>query len=475
MRFRSAPLVAAAAALLFVSPQPARAQIDPAFKLSTTSPQAATEFKAGLKDYENLSVQSAASHFEAAAKADPNFGLARVLFAGTTGTLTATQQNAELNRGVADAARANTNELLLAAAYREGFLNHPKEAGALFNAAAQLMPSDKLLAFASAGGMSATPLPGIRDFIAKNPDYSPAYNSLAYMSWTEGDKTGALAAAKRQIELSPNTPNPHDSYAELLQWNGNFPEATAQYKEAASMSPKFPDAYAGLAEVEALQGHYDQARVYLNQAIANSWTPQEKLQYRRQIAGTYALEGGPPAGLVGQLEAMATEAKALQNARFVSVNYAQLAAAQAAAGNTAAAHQALAMAKAASPEVAWPVHYYGAVAHGLLKHWAPANEELKALKAMATSDPASRDYAAAAEGFFATQQGRPADALKTLMAADTTNLLVMNRIAEAHAALGHSAEAAAWYNRINADRALSLADFPGVNSRRRARIATAKK
>jgi tetratricopeptide (TPR) repeat protein len=474
MRFRFTPLVAAAA-LLFVNPQSARAQIDPSFKVSTTSPQATAEFNAGLRDYENLSSESAASHFDAASKADPSFGLARVLFAGTTTSLTAAQQNVELNRGVADAAHASTNELLLAAAYREGFLNHQKEAGTLFNAAAQLMPADKLLAFATAGGVSAAPLPGVRKFVTKYPDYAPAYNSLAYLLWTEGDKAGALAAAKRQVELNPNAPNPHDTYAEILQWNGNFPEATAHYKQAASMSPRFPEAYAGLAEVEALQGHYDQARSYLNQAIANAWTPQEKVGYMRQIAGTYALEGGPPAGLDKQLESIAAEAKAQQNARTVAVNYAQLAAAEAAAGNTAAAHQALAMAKSASPEVPWPVHYYGAVAHGYLKHWAPANEELNALKAMATSDPGSRDYAAAAEGFLATQQGRPADALKSLMAADTTNLLVMNRIAEAHAALGHSAEAAAWYNRINADRALSLADFPGVNSRRRARIATAKK
>jgi len=49
---------------------------------------------------------------------------------------------------------------------------------------------------------------------------------------------------------------------------------------------------------------------------------------------------------------------------------------------------------------------------------------------------------------------------------------VMNRIAEAHAALGHTAEAAAWNNRVNASYALNLGDFTNVNSRRRARLAT---
>jgi hypothetical protein len=59
------------------------------------------------------------------------------------------------------------------------------------------------------------------------------------------------------------------------------------------------------------------------------------------------------------------------------------------------------------------------------------------------------------------------------MAADTTDVLVMSRIAEAHAALGHPAEANAWYARINNNYALNLWDFPSANARRRARVATA--
>jgi hypothetical protein len=47
----------------------------------------------------------------------------------------------------------------------------------------------------------------------------------------------------------------------------------------------------------------------------------------------------------------------------------------------------------------------------------------------------------------------------------------MNRIAEAHAALGHPAQASAWNHRVNADFALNLGDFTNVNSRRRAKVA----
>jgi tetratricopeptide (TPR) repeat protein len=319
-------------------------------------------------------------------------------------------------------------------------------------------------------------VPQLRDYIAKNPDYGPAYNAYAYGLWLLGDQAGAEQAAKRQVELNPNAPNPHDTYAEILQWNGKFPEATAEYLRAATTSPRFPEAYAGLAEVEALQGHYDQARSYLNQAIANAWTPQQKLGYLRQIAGTYPLQGDAPDAFLKALEAVANEAKAQQNARAAAIATAQQATVYAAGGNASAAHQALAAAKTASADVPWQVDYYGAIAHGLLKHWVPANQEINALKAKAVTDQTvSGDMVAAAQAFLATQQGRPAEALKILSTADTTNFLVMNRTAEAHAALGHAAEAARWNDKINSNYQLNLADFTSVNSRRRAKLAAAVK
>ena len=173
-----------------------------------------------------------------------------------------------------------------------------------------------------------------------------------------------------------------------------------------------------------------------------------------------------------QLDAVASEAKAQNNRQAAALAYAQLSAAQANAGNSAAALQSLAMAKAASPDVPWAVYFYGAMSQAMLKHWAPAGHELATLKEKAATDASvSADMVAAAEGFQLTQQGKAADALRILMAADTTNPLVMNRIAEAHAALGHAADAATWNARVTSNYALNLADYPSVNARRRARGA----
>ncbi|HEX9220670.1 MAG TPA: hypothetical protein VF858_09305, partial [Gemmatimonadaceae bacterium] len=211
---RLTSILTAAALLACLTPLAAKSQTDTALKLTTTVPQAAAEFRAGVNDWQNFSPEASASHFAAAIKADPNFGLARVMYANAAtvaGELTRAKALSEINRGVADAAaHGNTHELLLAAAYREAFQNNQRVAGELFAAAAHLMPADRMAA-ANAIGATAdpnNPVPALRDFIARNPDYAPAYNTYAYNLWTQGDRAAALAAAKKQIELNPNAPNP---------------------------------------------------------------------------------------------------------------------------------------------------------------------------------------------------------------------------------------------------------------------------
>ncbi|HJQ52569.1 MAG TPA: tetratricopeptide repeat protein [Gemmatimonadaceae bacterium] len=466
MSARSTRRIAALASLVF-APLTATSQADPAFKASTTNATAANEFRIGVRDMQNLSLDAALQHFQTAINADPNFGLARVLYA-SFGPLTPQQVETEANRAVADAARANTNELVLAAAYREAALGHNTAAAALFTAAAKMIPNDPLVAWQAAGGFGA-PITATREFVASHPDYPLGYNTLAYQAWFDGDRAASLAAAKKQIEILADAPNPYDTYAELLQWSGDFAGAATQYRKAAATAPRFPEAYAGLAEVAALQGQYDQARTYLNQAIANSWTPRQKLGYMRQIVGTYALQGTSAADITRALEAAIAESKAQNVPKQTALLYSELATVQANAGNVNAAHQSIAMARAADKDVSWNVHYFGGMAHGLMKHWAPFGEELSAMKAQAAADPTvPAVFVKALEGYQLTQQGKPADALTVLMSADTTNVLIMSRIAEAHAAMGHADVAAAWNDRINKDYSLALGDFTNVNSRRRA-------
>ena len=65
--------------------------------MKTTNATAASEFRAGMTDAQNISFESAAAHFKAATNADPNFGLARVLYASTYGLSPDAQKQIALN------------------------------------------------------------------------------------------------------------------------------------------------------------------------------------------------------------------------------------------------------------------------------------------------------------------------------------------------------------------------------------------
>jgi hypothetical protein len=133
------------------------------------------------------------------------------------------------------------------------------------------------------------------------------------------------------------------------------------------------------------------------------------------------------------------------------------------------------MAKDIASRDAWWPHYYASAALSNLQEWDQATSELSALESMAASHPdLPHDLVAIAKGLMLTRQRKHAEALKVLMTADTTNLVVMNRIAEVHSALGHSADATMWNKRILDNYNLSLEDVREANARRRAREEIAR-
>jgi len=439
----------------------------------TANPDAIVHFRAGWSATEMLNSEGAAKHLKLAVDKDPGFGLARAMYAAQLGG-SPESQKAELDRAVADAAKGSTGELLLTMAVRERALNRPAAAAALWKAASALVPSDPFIAFtalqAATGTTPAARLPGGKANSTRFPDHAPAYNTIAYGSWAANDHAGALAAAMKQVSLLAKDPNPHDTYAELLQWDGKLSDAAVHYQEAVTIEPSFTEGYIGLAEVAALQGQYDRARGYVNQAISHSTLPAQKLAYMRDIAGIYALQGDRKSN-EGQLSAVVTEAKAQGNTRLAAIVYAQLAASAGARGDAKASHAYLDLANSTFSGKAAPIGFFAAMAHGQLKHWAPAAAAIEAAKA-APDAAAFAGRIAAAQAFLVTAQGKPADAIALLSSADLTDPVVEGRLAEAYAASGRPADASKLQQQIMSDYALTLVDWAAANARYRARIAT---
>ncbi len=267
-------------------------------KLTTTVAAAEAEYLAGLSDITNVFAARGATRLKRALELDPRLGLARVIYATSAAGLPRTEREAEIERGVADAARGSAVEGLFALAWRETFTGNGARAFDLLNAAAELVPGDADVGYYRA--LASINVPGntvvdqvraFRTFIRSFPDYAPARNILAYRLWATGDRAGAFAEVQEYLRLVPSHPNAHDSFAELLQWDGRFEEAIAHYRRAAELDAGFINATIGVAEVQTLMGRGDDARKTLETVGAAATTPAARANNFRRIALTFVREG----------------------------------------------------------------------------------------------------------------------------------------------------------------------------------------
>jgi tetratricopeptide (TPR) repeat protein len=123
-----------------------------------------------------------------------------------------------------------------------------------------------------------------------NPNYAAAYNELGYAYSALGDHEKAISTMKRYVELLPNEPNPHDSYAELNRLAGRYDEALKHYREALKIMPSFTSSQLGLGDTYALMGDQKKAREEYDKAIAQETSARDKLDEKFQRALTYVRE-----------------------------------------------------------------------------------------------------------------------------------------------------------------------------------------
>lgn len=279
--------------------------------LTTASAEARdATYMAGV-NYFNIHFARAAELAKQAMAADPTLGMARALYAwANPPELTPAQRAAELDRAVADGARASVGELLATAAIRAVALNRP-EANVLLDALIALLPEDPIPPYVRGlrAGDPAQVVMHMEAVTMKFPDFPPAWNILAYQRWATGNRDGALAAVETYVRLLPDHPNSHDSYGEILQFAGRLPEALQHYERVVQIDPTFAGGQTGIAEVHMLMGHPSVARDAYAKWAAAVPTPGGKLAARASAALMYVLEGKPNDALRA-LSAIASEAEA---------------------------------------------------------------------------------------------------------------------------------------------------------------------
>lgn len=285
------------AALSLVPASIAQAQpgAPPATKLELThvAAPARAAFMAGVMDLANVHFARGLSRMEEALRLEPSFGLARVLWA-MQAPMDAAARATELDRGVADAARGSVGEATFAMALRANRLGRRAEAQGLFKTARALLPADPIVAnYASPVMVNSNEelTMALRQLTVDFPDWAAPYNSLAYSLYRGGDRAGALVAVKKYMDLAPNHPNSHDSYAELMQWEGRFDEAVAHYRQALTLDPAYAAGYTGIADARQQQGRGADARAALTEGLGQADTPAAKVSLHRLMAFSHAYDG----------------------------------------------------------------------------------------------------------------------------------------------------------------------------------------
>jgi len=286
-----------AVAALVVNPAAAAAQEEYAtlasLEVTTESEMAAERFWAGMENFENIFFLGGAEHMQAALEADAEFGLAHVLYGRWAPGLRGSERQEMISKGIAMMNDASTAEVLFATALKEWQAGNTEEAKAAVQAAASMVPGDPHVAFYAAWiegiGDNFASVMAMREMTERFPDFAPAYNILGYGLFNAGDQEGALKAMRTYVKLNPDHPNPHDSYAELLQRGGRLPAAKAEYEKAIALDPNYQAAYVGLAEVAFLMGDRDQTYSYLKTAIEKATSEQGRLNAQRALAAAYLM------------------------------------------------------------------------------------------------------------------------------------------------------------------------------------------
>ena len=133
----------------------------------------------------------------------------------------------------------------------------------------------------------------------------------------------AEKAFKKYVELIPNDPNPHDSYAELLMKRGRFDESIKAYEKALSIDPNFVNSYVGIGNDYLAMGKTDQARAAFGKLAARARNTGERRLAHFWNAASYVHDGATDKA-IDELKAGFALAEAAHDAGTMSGDLVQM-------------------------------------------------------------------------------------------------------------------------------------------------------
>ena len=214
----------------------ARAAATDKVPVTTSSPEARDLYLKGRELAEKLRATDGRKFYEQAVAKDADFALAHLGLANTAGT---TREFIDaVTRAAALAGRVSEGEKHMVLGLDAAMKGNVEEVLAHYKELVRLFPNDErahtLLGNLHFGRQEYDA--AVKEFVratAIDPSFSQPYNQLGYAYRFLDKMDDAEAAFKKYVQLIPDDPNPHDSYAELLMKRGRFAESIAAYEKGA--------------------------------------------------------------------------------------------------------------------------------------------------------------------------------------------------------------------------------------------------
>ncbi|NIP43241.1 MAG: tetratricopeptide repeat protein [candidate division Zixibacteria bacterium] len=262
--------------------------------ITTNSETALKEFLKGRDLFEQLRAQESRKHFQNAVAEDPEFALAHLYLAQALPTAKGFFE--ELNKAVALKDQVSEGERFWILGLQAGSNGDPVLQEKYYSKLIMAYPNDErghvlYATFLFGQQRYADAVSAYNKAVAIDPDYAPTYNMLGYSHRFLEDYERAEKAFQKYIELIPNDPNPHDSYAELLMKMGKYEKSIEHYKKALSVNPDFIASHIGIATNYNFLNKHESARKEIKAIYANAKDDGQRRAAQFCMAVSYADQG----------------------------------------------------------------------------------------------------------------------------------------------------------------------------------------
>jgi tetratricopeptide (TPR) repeat protein len=261
--------------------------------VTTSSPAAARYFETGMVHFENHRWNFALHDWQEAVKLDPKFALAYAWICFTTSD--PAEETEARSKAKTSMMPATLGEQLMITWITSVHEANYIEGIQAMNDLVAAYPEDKRVNFLAGYWLyRQDEYENSRRFtlkaLALDPSYATAYNQLGYLYSRSGDYDRALEALSKYVQLLPDQPNPHDSYAEVLRLSGRFDDALAEYRTALKIDPTFYISQKELGETYSLMGDQARARIEYAKAVHDAPYSGLKAEYLQKLALTWVRE-----------------------------------------------------------------------------------------------------------------------------------------------------------------------------------------